>query len=387
MCKLIETIFGSLGCIFDRDSVNVHPSTEITFVRLVINMHLSHGSNIEQEDSTATAAAPNFKLGKLPESVRMMLVKRFGSQTLSYSAATQTGLRHFGSQEGFIAYQSKFGYTFALSDPVADPGNFDSIISAFLEFFPRAAFVQVSDRVAEILAEKNFWINEMGVDTRLNLLNYDFRGKEKERFRYAANWLTRRNFSITELPFNDEVILQTKSLCQRWRSTRRVKQETAFINRPMEYWDQPDMRRFFLLDPKGQIAAFVFFDPIYENGNIIGYVTSFKRRDTNCPSMAELGICKIAIEKFRAEGKQVVKLGLSPLAEIDDGKFRHNWIMKRSFRFVHSAGWVNRYFYNVKGHAEFKNRFRGETEKTYFATQTFINDFRLFALMRLSKIL
>ena len=350
-------------------------------------MNFLKGPSIVSDASHMVIDHVEFGPDEMPMQMRMSLVREHGNHTLSYSAAAQTGLRHFGNHLGFIAFQSKFGQVFALADPVTDPANVEPLVSSFLRRFPNAAFVQISESMAERLPPGRFWVNEMGVDTRLELEHYDFSGKEKERFRYAANWLIRRGYSITELPFNDEVIVKAKALAERWRQTRSVKVETAFLNRPIEYCDQPDMRRFFLLNPDGEIAAYVFFDPLYKNGQITGYVTSFKRRDIDCPSMAELGICKVAIEQFRTEGKEIVKLGLSPLAQIDDHRFRHNWIMKCSFRYLYGAGWVNRYFYNVKGHAEFKSRFRGETEKTYFASQTYVNDFKLFALMRLSKIL
>jgi len=329
----------------------------------------------------------SFGEDQLPLEFKLRLVRQYGSETLSFASAIQTGLCHFANEAGYLAYQKKYGHTFVLGDPVVAPENTSSIIDEFLSHHKNVTFCQVSECVAATLNERKYWVNELGFDSRLDLDNYDFSGKEKERFRYASNWLGRRGFEIREMELTQEVMNEVRSLSQSWMNTRSVKKETSFLNRPLEFAFQPDVRRFFLLDASGKIQAFVFFDPMYENDEVIGYVTTFKRRHPDAPSAAELGICKHAIEQFKQERKSVVRLGLSPLAEVSDDRFRHNWLLKRVFRYYYNAGWVNRFVFNLRGHAEFKNRFRGEREMTYFASPSWVNDVRLFALIRLCKIL
>lgn len=329
----------------------------------------------------------SFGSDQLSRDFKLRIVRRHGSETLSFASAIQSGLCHFANQNGFLAYQTKYGHTFVLGDPVVAEEDMGLIIDEFLSQHQNVTFCQVSEGVAAKLDERKYWVNELGFDSRIDLEGYDFAGKEKERFRYASNWLGRRGFEVRELEMTAEVIDDVKKLSDRWIETRKVRKETAFLNRPLEFSNVPDGRRFFLLDADGEIQAFVFFDPMYENDEVIGYVTTFKRRDPDAPSQAEQGICKAAIEQFKEEGKSVVRLGLSPFAGVSDDRFRHNWLLKRVFRYYFSAGWVNRFFFNLRGHAEFKDRFRGVREKTYFASPGWVNDVRLFALIRLCKIL
>lgn len=310
-----------------------------------------------------------------------------GSQTLSYASAVQKGLCHFANKDGYLAYQKKYGHTFVLGDPIVAAENIDRIIDGFLQQHRNVTFCQVSTDVAFRLNEKKYWVNELGFDSRIDLGSYDFTGKEKERFRYAANWLKRRGFEICEMELTPTVLAEVKMLSERWMKTRKVRKETAFLNRPLDLEPQPDVRRFFLVDANKRIQAFVFFDPMYEDGDVIGYVTTFKRRRPDAPAAAEQGICKVAIDQFTQEGKSIVRLGLSPFAGIADDRFRYNRLLKYVFRYYYGAGWVNRYFFNLQGHAEFKTRFRGVAEKTYFASPSCINDVRLFALIRLCKLL
>ncbi|QEG24049.1 phosphatidylglycerol lysyltransferase domain-containing protein [Mariniblastus fucicola] len=328
-----------------------------------------------------------FAEDQLPLEFRLQIVRRYGSETLSFASAIQSGLCHFANQSGYLAFQKKYGHTFVLGDPVVAPHEMDSIIDEFLKQHRNVTFCQISESVAGKLNRRKYWVNELGFDSRLDLDSYDFAGKEKERFRYASNWLNRRGFEIRELELTDDVQGEIRDLNEQWIGTRTVRKETAFLNRPMEFINQPDVRRFFLVDAAGKIQAFVFFDPMYLNDQVIGYVTTFKRRHPDAPSVAEQGICKEAIETFKREGKAVVRLGLSPFAGISDDRFRYNWLLKYVLRYYYRAGWVNRYFFNLRGHAEFKKRFRGENEKAYFASPGWVNDVRLFALIRLCKIL
>src|SRR5690606_38166257 len=122
-------------------------------------------------------------------------------------------------------------------------------------------------------------VTRLGYDTALDLQTYDFAGPSKERIRYAANWLAKHGYRIVEaheLPGSGEALA---ALSARWRDTRTVKRrEMAFMNRPFPTEPDPLMRRFVLVSPEGVAIALLYFDPVFEDGEIVGYVAVFKRR-------------------------------------------------------------------------------------------------------------
>jgi phosphatidylglycerol lysyltransferase len=318
----------------------------------------------------------------------MELLRRHGNFTLAYSTAVQPDLQYFGTADGYIAYLKKWGYVHVLGDPVVAPAARERLFDAFLGEFPNAGFYQVSVDTARALAARRFYVNEMGVDTRLDLASYDFAGKAKEYLRYAGNWLQRRGILVEEQSWSQVRQDDLRQLDLRWKRTRRIRTELRFLNRPMSWQEEEDVRRFFLIEPGGQIIAFVFFDPLYADGQVIGYATSFKRRDSEATNgYAEPGIMRRAIEVFQSEGRQLVRLGLSPLAWIENREFRRNWFLHHSFRYGFNSWWVNRYFYNLLGHATFKRRFCGVEEKTYFASRSISNDLRIAGMLRLVGII
>lgn len=316
--------------------------------------------------------------------LRSDLLTHYGNFTLAYSVAVQPRLQYFGDEEGYLAYRKRWGNTFVLGDIVAADDRKPDLLDQFIDDHQRLMFCQVHRPMAELLADRGFYVNEMGVDTRLELQEYDFKGKQKEWLRYASNWTRRNGYQIVESDFDEVTPFQIEEVSEAWRKTRTVKRkEVRFLNRPIVMKKEPDVRRFFLFSPDRQLLAFVFLDPVYENGKPIGYVTSFKRRHPDAPVYAEHAIMKFVIEKLKFEGVQELRLGLSPFAWIEDADFRHSRINQWLFRKAFESPGFNRHCYNVKGHADYKRRFRGSEEKVYLASRSRISSLQLLALLGL----
>jgi lysylphosphatidylglycerol synthetase-like protein (DUF2156 family) len=327
---------------------------------------------------------------------RLAAARRFGDFTQAYSIATQEGLDRYWHGDGFLAFQIKWRIACVLGDPIAPAESVESLLRAFLKAHPRACFWQISKSTAAILQKLGFWINEMGVDTRIDLAGYDLSGAQKERIRRAGNWLAKHDFVIHEGAFSTNhaesysLYLvncgEIEKLSNAWKSTRTIKRDVRFFNRPAVFDDEPDVRKFFLCSSEGKCVALAFFDPIYRDGQVIGYSPSVKRRTGDAPLRAEEGIMKHAIELFQREGRERVMLGLSPMAAVEDRDFKANPLLHMSWSRAASAWWLNRYFYNLAGHADFKRRFGGVEEKTYYASDVLWNDVRIIGALRLAGV-
>jgi lysylphosphatidylglycerol synthetase-like protein (DUF2156 family) len=99
---------------------------------------------------------------------------------------------------------------------------------------------------------------------------------------------------------------------------------------------------------------------------------------------AEEAITTFAIQQFRAEGMQTLRLGLLPLYQVQDSDFRETWRLKKLFQWLYQYG--DRWIYSFRGHGDFKHRYRGSLSKVYFATYTRWNSRNLIALLRLCRL-
>jgi phosphatidylglycerol lysyltransferase len=308
---------------------------------------------------------------------RLALVRQHGTFTLAYSAAFQNGLEYFGSSDGFIAYKMVGGTAFALADPVTAPERREELVRQFIRSHPDVCFCQVSRPTAELLAAMGFKVNEMGTETRIDLTNY-----KRKSMRKALKRVTGDGHVIRESSSDAVGIDEIKSVSERWRQTRTYKdKEVAFVNRPIVHEDEIDVRKFFAFDRDGNLVAFAFYDPIYRDGEVVGYSTSFKRRLPEADPFICGAILQVALDKFRAEGRNTLLLGLSPMADIEDKEFRHDSWLSRGFRHAFRCPLFNRFVYPLQGHAAHKREYRGTSEQTYFAFNKF------FALPRVLKLL
>lgn len=327
-----------------------------------------------------------FKSGEASISfeTRFRHLRAHGDFSIAYSTAVQPCLDYFHNDDGYLPFRCRWGVTFGLGDPMTGSTNKRSFLEQFIGEHRRPSFVSVNHETAAVLNDMGYFVNEMGVDTTLDLKSYNFNGKDKEWLRYANNWTSRRGFKIEECDA-DLVRKEAIELSEAWRETRTIKRkEVRFLNRPITIRNEIDVRKMYMLDADGRMQAFIYFDPLYKDNEVIGYVTCIKRRHPEAPQYAEHSLMKHAIEVFQSEGKQIVRLGLSPMAGIENGTFRSNKILDWTSRRYGVSKFVNRYLYNFRGHTLYKKRFRGDEEKIYYASPTNLtNGWRTFALCSL----
>jgi lysylphosphatidylglycerol synthetase-like protein (DUF2156 family) len=310
----------------------------------------------------------------VPLDVRVALLRQYGSGSQSYSVTHQAGLEHFGDERGFIAYKKVWGTALVLSDPIAPAGNVPGLIARFLKQHPDAVFWYVSRAVAEILASLGFSINPMGPETHIDLASYDFRGRHRQNFRRAAGRMSRSGCVTRESTLAEVGLDRVTAVSDAWRRTRIVHDhEVAFINRPLVLEEEPDVRRFFIFDRAGKLVAFGSFDPVYADGEVVGYMHQHCRHLPEADPLVHFAIMQRAIETFQKEGRKRLYLGLSPCArvEVDDFQAQQSFLVWFYLRFAYNSWLFNRFVYPFKGLDEHKRRFHGTIEPAFCAFNSF----------------
>ncbi|WP_157605344.1 DUF2156 domain-containing protein [Schlesneria paludicola] len=307
-----------------------------------------------------------------------------GTFTMAYSTL-QPGIEYFETRWGYLAYNRCLGATFVLGDPIGEPGQHGAIIREFLQAHRNVCFCQVSRGTAAILSSLGWRVNEFGADMEIDLPTYSFEGPKKTKLRQAARKIEREGFTIEERPESDEDQHAVERLSASWLKTKSVNREARFLVRPLRFGPEPGVRKFFLWDEHRELVAFIAFDPICEDGKVVGYSPAIKRRSPNSPVGAEEALTKFAIERFQEEGLRCLRLGLMPLFDIQQSEFPDAWPMRTIFQQLYRYG--NSRVYNFQGHADFKRRYRGALSKVYLASaHQWGNVYYLIALMRLCRI-
>lgn len=315
-------------------------------------------------------------------------LRRHGGSPLAYAAVSDPAVLAFGDHRGFIAYGQKMGETFVLGDPVAAAEDVPSLIDDFIARMRRPVFVAVGDQTAALLAPRGYRVNLFGHDSVIDLPSHSFAGKDGKRIRYGTSWLKTNGMRVEERCVADFPAGELEAMSEDWRRSRvRTKREIGFLNRPLRIRPEADVRRFFALDGEDRPQGFISFDPVYRADRVIGYLASSKRRYALGSTYLDLAIMRHAIDAFKAEGREALWLGLSPLAPMGPSPYRDDPLLRRFFAFCFGSALVNRKLFNVQGIAEYKQRFRGRKVAAYVACPPGFNLVRMLALFRLIRLI
>lgn len=314
-------------------------------------------------------------------SERVGYLKKHGVHSQSFSTL-QPGMQYFDVPGiGYIAYMRKWGGTFVLSDPVCAPEHFSVILEHFHNRFPNASYIQVSKQVVDVLHLRfGLYGTQFGSESRIDLATWSLTGKKKQILRTALNQAEKNNITVKER-FSDD---HTREISEAWIRTRKCKSnEIRFLIRPMEMAYRENERHFYAYQD-GKAVGFIYFDPIYQNNEIISYVPNISRANADFRQGIFYTLMAHAMEVFKAEGVPFLDLGLIPLSLDAVTEHQESRLLKRLLHLVYDKG---TFLYNFKGLEFTKSRFRGEGFKTYCCHRRAIPALEFLAMFKLTRLI
>jgi lysylphosphatidylglycerol synthetase-like protein (DUF2156 family) len=342
-------------------------------------------ASLQREARPARMAA-----SPVPVDARIQLLRQHGGFGYAYTVAFQSDLERFGDERGMLAYKTVGGTALVLSDPIAPREHQADLIARFVEDKRDVCFWSVSRPTAEILAPMGFFINEMGPENRIDLDTYNFSGPAQAGLRRAINRTAKLGYVTRECSFAALDLQQVEAVSNAWRRKKTVRtREISFLNRPIVLEDEMDVRKFFTFDAAGKIVAFSFFDPVYRDGQVVGYCNHIKRWLPETDPLVATALTCHAITTFKREGKKWLFLAISPFADIKgikDDSFKRSWWVWRCFRTAYRNPLFNRFVFPLRNLHEHKRRFHAVTEQTYYATNRRPSLLRILKLLRVCRI-
>jgi lysylphosphatidylglycerol synthetase-like protein (DUF2156 family) len=312
---------------------------------------------------------------------RLTYLRKFGSHCMSFSTL-QPEMHFFDIPGmGFIAFREKWGNRLTIADPVCDVKDRPAFLREFLKDGKHTTFVQISQDVAEILHDKfGFYATQFGSEITLELENWDLKGKKKQILRTSVNHAKKEGVIIEEKCVGDGC----RQLTKEWLKTRKVRnREIGFLIRPMEMEYEEGARKFYAY-LAGELIGFIFFDPIYSDNRIIGYVPNISRFSNKFKSGIFYALMIHAIEIFKQEGVKYLNLGLCPLVVDDKDLPCESGIQKKLNRLLYEYGnWI----FSFKGLYFTKSRFDGIESKVFGAHREKLPTIPFLTMFKLSNFM
>jgi lysylphosphatidylglycerol synthetase-like protein (DUF2156 family) len=255
-------------------------------------------------------------------------------------------------------------------------------MSALLEGFEknvpgRSLFVGVDRAMAQALAGRGYDATMMGTEFSIATASFSVRGRAMKQLRHARNLHRRCNVRVEEETAGAVSRPEVEAISQSWRQNKAVKQrELGLLTRPPVFDDEWGVRKFYgFVD--GQLAAYVFFDPYFQEGKLQGYCANILRASPETNRLGVLDhIMLKAIEQFRSEGVEEVSLGIAPLhgvRPVPGDRAGLRWAEQGLYRYGNRL-------YAFEPLAYHKTRYRGR-ESPWFVCARDISSVRVVATL------
>ncbi|HEU6447734.1 MAG TPA: alpha/beta fold hydrolase [Verrucomicrobiae bacterium] len=319
-------------------------------------------------------------------------LRQHGRQSLAYPTL-QSGMEYFVDDCGYISYVTVQHPVFsprpkkiAFSDPVCAVADFEKLLGRFLAKNPTAVFGCISEECAAVLRGMGFKINCIGPESELPIQTYNTKGnwKELDLIKRARNEAKREGIQIREEDISKVNREELLALSKKWMGSKRVNDREIWIYaRRVILESEPDVRKFVAYDGDGRVAGFVFYDPMYRDGNVFGYAANIVRSDEKRFGKLVTAIHMEAMEKFRAEGKETLNLCLAPFIKLDGGKFNDD---KNARAFFDLSVKYGNEIYNFTGLAFHKSKYRGSESYLYFASKSLLPTNDIYLAFKAAEI-
>ena len=361
------------------------PST-IKFTRGQLGMTLKA---LKSNQESLQTAVSSIKYSTATAKFRYEKLQLHGYGSLAYSSL-QKGMQYFMHPElGYVAYtplRDGPNSVCVLADPICSKENIRPLVEAFMKEKSDPVFLHISHDTGKVLNEMGFTVNELGVETIIDIQKFNVVGNKKQQLRNARNGAKKDSVTVVEIDtVDDEMLKSFKKISDGWMKEKVISDnEMQFIVRPVVFVDEIDVRKFVAVKDN-QVVGFVIFDPMYEDGKVSGYIANHLRTNLDRTYSVVDFIILEALEKFKQEGKKDLSLGLSPLAKVDDSQeFKHSKLLKAHFRYAFEKA---NFLYNFKNLARHKLKYRPELdgareEKVYCAMKTRFFLIRLYDVYR-----
>lgn len=263
--------------------------------------------------------------------------------------------------QAFVGYALVDAYAVALGGPIGAPASRADALDAFMTECDRngwgCCLHQVDDADATLLTDRGFRLLRIGDEAVVDIEGFTLSGRAAKSLRSALNMGQRAGITVDELsvPIDPVTMRELREVSDAWLDDSGHR-ERGFTLGSFDATALRDGPVLVARGPDQGIVAFANVIPSYKSA--IGNFDLMRRRPDAPKGTMEMLFVAL-IERFRAEGKTGMSLGLAPLANVEgEGG------LDRLLAAVRDHG--GRAF-NFIGLYEFKNKWHPTWEPRYLA--------------------
>lgn len=248
-----------------------------------------------------------------------------GGGPLSWMALWEPNTYWFSADgTGAVAFQQHGSVALTLGDPFGPSAHRQRTLEGFLSYCRDHALVPAlyscGGDLWPALAGCGFARVEVAQETRLDIRNLEFKGKEWQNVRTAQNRAVKLGIRPVWAPYRDlPAALRTRldEVSEEWAAGKPVP-EMGFTLGGVDELDDPAILCCLAVDPEGAVHGVTSWLPVYDGGRLVSRTLDVMRRGAGAfPGVMEFLIA-CAVLELRGS-VDTISLSGSPLARRPEG--------------------------------------------------------------------
>lgn len=259
-----------------------------------------------------------FQAGHHDRAAAGQLIHRWGANSLAAFALAPDKRYYLAPrQQGVLAYVVAERVAVAAGDPIAAPDDIPQVLHHYVRWCHEhdlsPAFWQVRDTYLAAYRQLGLQTMKIGEEALVALPEFTLKGGAMQNVRTTMRHAEKAGVTVrffTGRIDDPTLAAEVTAISRAWLAAKGGGEMGFSMGR----WDDaylPDRQIAVACDAEGHARAFTTFVPIYGRQ---GWALDLMRRGSATPAGAMELLLVSAIERFRAEGAQVLSLGLAPLA-------------------------------------------------------------------------
>ncbi|MFJ5860438.1 bifunctional lysylphosphatidylglycerol flippase/synthetase MprF [Pseudarthrobacter sp. NPDC092439] len=250
---------------------------------------------------------------------------RQGGGPLSWMALWEPNSYWFSPGEnGAVAFQQHGSVALTLGDPFGPSGHRQRSLEGFLAYCREHALVPAlyscGEEIWPALSGRGFARVEVAQETRLDIRNLEFKGKEWQNVRTAQNRAAKLGIRSVWAPYRElppGLRARLDEVSEEWAAGKKVP-EMGFTLGGVDELDDPEILCCLAVDPDGAVHGVTSWLPVYDGGRLVSRTLDVMRRGAGAfPGVMEFLIA-CAVVELRGS-VDTISLSGSPLARRPEG--------------------------------------------------------------------
>lgn len=267
----------------------------------------------------------------------------------------------FFAGDAFLSYRVSGRVAVVMGGPVGEPAARERVVDEFLERCELNGWIPAFDQVGEderpLLEGRGFTLLKVGEEPIVDLDAFSLDVPGRKSLRSALRRVERSGHRAEELarPIDDDTMRELRAVSDAWLESGGHRERTFTLGQ----FDPAYLRATRVIavrDASGRIVAFANVVPSYRSP--VGNFDLMRRRPDAVNGVMDFLLAGL-LERFRAEGRHGMALGLAPLANV-----RADGVVGRSLRLLRDHG---RDIFNFEGLYSFKAKWATSWQPRYLA--------------------